>query len=416
MVFGLCSFLPGDECPAGESVVPDHGATGVREGRPENPMRRPRIGLDLHVVDGIYQGSRTHCLELFSRVIEITPECDFVLFLDEPSALVRFSESFSRANARIVRMPRASALKRLLWQLPHLARKEQLDLLHTQYIAPPLCSCRTAVTVHDILFESHPQYFGRFFVARSRLLVRHSVHKSTEIFTVSEFSRDQIASTYAVGLDRIHTIFNGVDQSRFFPGQEGSEVVREAGLDPGNYFLTVGRLEPRKNHAGLLRAWATLPDPRPQLAIAGERDFGYQEALQLRENLGLTADVKLLGKVPDELLPAYFRSAKAFMYCSWAEGFGMPILEAMASGVPVISSANTALREVCGDAALLVDPADIGAIGDAIGVVDSQADLRCRLIQRGLGRSRNYTWAQAAQTVREAYLDCFGMKCSKSTI
>ena len=386
----------------------DHGATGAKRNPPEGALRRPRIGLDLHVVDGIYQGSRTHCLELFSRVIEITPECDFVLFLDQPSTLLQFSASFSRANVRIVRLPHAPAIWRLLRQLPQLARKERLDLLHTQYIAPPSSPCPTAVTVHDILFESHPQYFGKLFRARSRLLVRHSVHRSAEVFTVSDFSRNQIAATYAVSLDRIHTIFNGVDQTRFFPGQQGSEMVRAAGLEPGNYFLTVGRLEPRKNHAGLLRAWATLPAPRPRLIIAGERHFGYDEALLLREKLGLTEEVTLLDRVSDELLPGIFSNAKAFVYCSWGEGFGMPVLEAMASGVPVISSANTALREVCGEAGLLVDPADIGAIRDAITAVDFQSDLRDRLIRRGLERIQSYTWMRAAETVRQVYLGYFG--------
>lgn len=387
----------------------DRGAVPKVDGA-SGSSRRPRIGVDLHVVDGIYQGSRTHCLELFSRVIEITLECDFVLFLDQPSTLLQFSSSFSQPNVRVVRMPHAPAAWRLVRQLPELARREQLDLLHTQYIAPPLSPCRTVVTVHDILFESHPQYFGKLFVARSRALVRRSTRRSAEVFSVSEYSRHQIAEIYKVSLDRIHTIFNGVNQDRFFPGEQGSDVVREAGLVPGEYFLTVGRLEPRKNHANLIRAWAALPTPRPQLVIAGAKHFGYDEALKLRESLALTTDVLFLERVSDQHLPAYFRHARAFAYCSWAEGFGMPIIEAMASGIPVISSATTALREVCGDAALLVDPADVDAIRDAILAVDSQHDLRDRLVRRGLERVRNYTWIGAAETVRDVYLDTLGIE------
>lgn len=370
------------------------------------PVPRPRIGIDLHVVDGLYQGSRTHCLELFSRVIQLTPECDFVLFLDQPSAIRQFSESFSLPNVRIVRMAHASPAKRLLVQLPQLTRREQIELLHTQYISPPLSRCQTVVTVHDILFESHPEYFDKLFVARSRFLVRRSVRKSAEIFTVSDFSKDQIASRYGISRDRIHTIFNGVDEKRFFPGIKGQEVIRIAGLIPGEYFLTVGRLEPRKNHAGLLKAWAALPCPRPQLAIVGQKHFGFDEALRLRQNLGLEADVMLFDDVPDEQLPAYFRHAKAFVYCSWAEGFGMPVLEAMASGIPVISSSNTALGEVCGDAALLVNPEDTLAIRDSILAVNDQNDLRTCLIERGLERIQKYTWTKAASIVRDVYLGC----------
>lgn len=379
---------------------------------PEDSPRRPRIGIDLHVVDGIYQGSRTHCLELFSRVVAATPECEFVLFLGQPSNLLEFSVNFSLPNVRIVSMPHAPAIWRLVRQLPHLARREQLDLLHTQYITPPFSGCRTAVTIHDLLFESHPQYFDKLFVARSRLLVRRAVRRSAEVFTVSEFSRNQIALTYGVSLDRIHTIFNGVDQARFFPGERGSEAIRKAGLSPGEYFLTVGRLEPRKNHANIIRAWARLPIPRPRLAIVGAKHFGYDEIFQLRHTIGVTDEVIFFNDISDEDLPSYFRNAKAFIYCSWAEGFGMPILEAMASGVPVISSANTALREVCGDAALLVDPADVSAIRDAIHSLDSQPDLRDDLIRRGLERIWHYTWIRAANSVRKVYLDCLGINSS----
>lgn len=366
---------------------------------------RPRIGIDLHVVDGLYQGSRTHCLELFSRVIQLTPECDFFLFLDQPSTIRQFSESFSLSNVRIVRMAHASPAKRLLIQLPQLARRAQIDLLHTQYIIPPLSRCQTAVTVHDVLFESHPEYFNKLFVTRSRLLVRRSVRRSTEIFTVSDFSKEQIANCYGISRDRIHTIFNGVDAKRFFPGAQGQEVISRTGLISGEYFLSVGRLEPRKNYAGLLKAWAAIPSPRPRLVIVGQRHFGYDEALRLRESLGLMADVLLLGDIPDEQLPVYFRHAKGFVYCSWAEGFGMPLLEAMASGVPVISSSTTALSEVCGDAAILVSPEDTLAIRNAVLAVNNESYLRARLIQLGLERIKNYTWTNAAKAVRKVYLE-----------
>jgi hypothetical protein len=181
-------------------------------------IRRPRIGLDLHVVDGIYQGSRTHCLELFSRVVAATPECDFIVLVADPQILLDFSGGFNSPNVMLVPMSRTPAAIRLLWQLPHLVRQHRMDLLHTQYIAPPFSPCATAVTVHDILFESHPEYFDKRFVLRSRLLVRHSVRKSVDIFTISDFSRRQISETFRISLDTIHTIHNGVDRMRFFPG------------------------------------------------------------------------------------------------------------------------------------------------------------------------------------------------------
>jgi glycosyltransferase involved in cell wall biosynthesis len=372
-------------------------------------IQRPRIGLDLHVVDGIYHGSRTHCLELFSRVVASTPECDFIVLAGDPQRLLDFSGSFNSPNVTLVAMRPVPAAARLLWQLPGLVRRHQMDLLHTQYIAPPLSPCATAVTVHDILFESHPEYFGRLFVLRSRLLVRHSVRKSVKVFTVSDYSRRQISETFRISLDTVHTIHNGVDGARFFPGSEGREIAENAGLEPGRYFLTVGRLEPRKNHANLLRAWASLGKPRPRLAIVGQRHFGYNEALDLIRTLRLEDDVVVLEGISDGLLPAIYRNAKAFIYCSWAEGFGMPVLEAMSSGIPVICSSVTALLEVCGDAALLVSPENINDISNAIRELDQKADVRHKLILRGMGRVADFNWENSADIVRKAYLEHFGL-------
>jgi len=377
-------------------------------------IRRPRIGLDLHVIDGIYQGSRTHCLELFSRVVAATPECDFIVLVADPQRLLDFSGRFNSPNVTLVAMPSAPAAIRLLWQLPHLVRQHRMDLLHTQYIAPPFSPCATAVTVHDILFESHPEYFDRLFVLRSRLLVRHSVRKSVDIFTGSDFSRRQISETFRISLDTVHTIRNGVDGARFFPGSEGRDVVENSGLEAGRYFLTVGRLEPRKNHANLLRAWARLGKPRPRLVIVGQRHFGYGEALDLIRALRLEGDVVVLEGISDGQLPAIYRNAKAFIYCSWAEGFGMPVLEAMASGIPVISSATTALSEICADAALLVSPGNIDEISNAIRELDQKVDVRQNLVLRGLGRVRDFDWKNSADIVRKVYLRYFRLAMNGS--
>jgi glycosyltransferase involved in cell wall biosynthesis len=342
-------------------------------------------------------------------VVAGTPECDFIVLAADPQRLLDFSGRFNSSNVTLVAMRSAPAAVRLLWQLPGLVRRHRMNLLHTQYIAPPFSPCATAVTVHDILFESHPEYFDRLFVLRSSLLVRHSVRKSVEVFTVSDFSRRQISETFRVNLDTVHTIHNGVDGERFFPGSEGREVAENAGLEPGRYFLTVGRLEPRKNHANLLRAWARLAEPRPRLAIVGQRHFGYNEALDLIRALRLEGDVAVLEGVSDGQLPAIYRNAKAFIYCSWAEGFGMPVLEAMASGIPVISSATTALPEICGDAALLVSPENIYEISDAIRELDQKADVRQKLILRGLGRVADFDWKKSAEIVRKVYLGHFGV-------
>jgi glycosyltransferase involved in cell wall biosynthesis len=245
--------------------------------------------------------------------------------------------------------------------------------------------------------------------------VPFSVRRSAAVFTVSDFSRRHICDTYSISAEKIHTIPDGVDSARFFPGNSGRDLVQALGLEAGGYYLTVGRLEPRKNHATLLRAWARLRVPRPPLVIVGQRHFLYREAFDLIRTLRLERDVVVLEQVSDEQLPAIYRNARGFVYCSWAEGFGMPLLEAMASGIPVVSSANTALSEVCADAALTVDASSPNEIANAVLALDRQPELRDSLIRRGLLRAKEFTWEKSAQIVRNVYLRHFGLApCRRS--
>jgi glycosyltransferase involved in cell wall biosynthesis len=366
-----------------------------------------RIGVDFHVVDGILQGSRTHVLELFSLVIRMSPDIQFVFFLDGTELLRKFYPVFSEVNVELVRMPYAHPVKRLCWQLPKLQRKYRLDILHTQYILPIPSFCSGIVTIHDILFETHPQFFSSMFFLRSTVLMRLSARRASHVFTVSDFSKQAISSRYHIPLNKISVIPNGVDNNRFFPGTKDQNIVERRGFPSKGYLLSVGRLEPRKNHVSLLRAYAQLKNKTFPLVIIGQPHFRFEEIFQLVHVLDLDDHVHILRDVKDKDLPAFYRHAKLFIYPSWAEGFGIPPLEAMASGVPVITSNSTSIPEVVGNAGVLVDPNDIAALAKAMDHLVSSPQFYIEIQQRGLKQAKKFQWSIAAEKVRRIYLNHF---------
>jgi len=242
---------------------------------------------------------------------------------------------------------------------------------------------------------------------RSRILVPYSIRRSDAALTVSDFSRREICGRYAIPATDVHTIPIGINPTRFFHRKEAIETVESLGLKTGAYFLTVGRQEPRKDHAALLRAWALLPRPRPQLVIVGQRHFNYGLAHELISNLQLERKVKILDQIPDTQLPAVYRGTRGFLYASLSEGFDVPFLEAMASGVSVISSANSALGEVGADADLWVYPKRPEKIACAVLILGRDLSLREAPIERGLSGAREFTWDASVYKVRSVYLSHF---------
>ena len=372
--------------------------------------RRPRIGVDFHTFDGFYQGSRSHLLGIYREAIRRAPEYDFVFFCAEPDKLREADPAFAMPNVHCVSMPHRGGLARLGWQLALLQRRHRIDLLHVQYRMPLVPWGACAVTIHDTLFETHPQFFDKGFLRMARFTGRRSVKKAALLMTVSEFSRREIARLYGVDPLRVTITGNGVNLTRFHPlsttgGDDwnGADLVRSLGATPGEYLIAVGRLEPRKNHLNLVRAYARMAEPRPQLLIVGQRDFEHDEAFAEVERLGLGKEITFLERVADAELPALVRHARVFVHPSFAEGFGMPVLEALASGVPVVTSNTTALVEVAAGAALAVAPDDPQAIADAIERLLHDATLRQRLGAQGLEVAARHRWDASAKHLLGAF-------------
>lgn len=357
------------------------------------------VGVDFHTWDGIFQGLRSHVLGIYKAAIRQAPDIRFVFFLHGVDTLRGEHPEFNAPNVELVKVPSLPGLLRLTVILPWLQRRHRLDVLHTQYRVPLLPLGRTACTMHDVLFETHPRFFKPGFVRQSKLTYRLAARTASSVLTVSEFSRQEICRLYGLAPHQVAVTYNGVDRQRFHPSPGGEDTVAALGLAPGRYILTVGRLEPRKNHVSLIRAWEQLGPGRLPLVIVGQRDFSFDGVIEAMASAETSQRIVLLESVSDEALPALLRHAALFAYPAFAEGFGMPVAEAMASGVPVVTSNSTSLPEVAGDGALLVDPHQVASIRDGMARVLGDDKLRQQLIQNALHRVRQFDWETSAQVL-----------------
>lgn len=360
-----------------------------------------RIGIDAHPVNGKPQGSRTYLLELI-RALSRTSANAIVVYSFRPEETSAVLPGARLEHRRI--FPESARL-RLPFVLPALALRDRLSVLHSQYLAPPFSFVPDVVTIHDILFETHPDLFKGAFSDRSVTLIRRSAKRARVVLTVSDFSRRALLERYGLPQDKVIVTPNAVDPDVFRPAAAEPAGFRERyGLD-GPYLLSVGRIEPRKNLPRLIRAFSRARERlggRVRLVIAGQADFRSREVFEEAERQP-EASVKFLGPVPDRDLPSLYNLAEALAYPSLAEGFGIPVLEALSCGTPVLASPRGALPEVGGDAVLWVEPEDEGAIADGIERILTDSGLRKRLRAAGPRRAAGFDWNETAKATLEAY-------------
>lgn len=275
----------------------------------------------------------------------------------------------------------------------------------------PLMVSRQVVTVHDAVPLDHPEWLNPRFAGWYRFLLPRLIPRVQRIITVSEFSKARILEHVRVDPKRIVVIPNGVD-SRFRPhnDQEHLHLIKRLGIPSRHYVLSLGSLEPRKNLGRLLKAWEQLCEEVPEdvwLVVAGAK--GKAQIFQDVSFEKLPPRVHFTGHVPDEYLPALYSAALVFVYVSVYEGFGIPPLEAMASGTPTLTGNQTALPEVVGDAGLTVDPFSVEAIAEALRKLIGDSALRQMLQQKGLERSLQFGWDGIAErtwtVLREAAVE-----------
>jgi len=260
-----------------------------------------------------------------------------------------------------------------------------------------------------LAFEHLPETFKRRSWMQLRLTVRATARRAAQIITVSDYSRNDIVATYGIAPERI-TVTPEAAPSRFARVTNGSELkrVRESLGIAKDYILSLCSIHPRKNLVRLIEAYTRLREKRPagefpQLVLAGKRAWLDRETIRAAERNSFDRDIVFTGYVSDRDLPALYSGAICFVYPSYFEGFGLPVLEAMQCGVPVIAGNRTSLPEVVGDAGVLVDPFNELELADAIAQVVDNPDQRARLSVKGLKRAKDFDWITTARLTLQVY-------------
>ncbi len=306
-------------------------------------------------------------------------------------------------------IPTPHELLRGLWEQTWVARDVRArrpDVYHSPNYGLPLAlPCPSVVTVHDLAFLDR-RFHHRRLGAYLRFATALSVRRATHVIAVSQYTRDRMLATYPVASDRVSVVYNGLDpRYETLPSARAVQRFLATIAQARPYVLFVGTIEPRKNLPRLVRAFELVAPKQPalDLLICGTWGWRYGAAREAIERSAFRDRIRVLGYLPSADLPLLYAGARVLVYPSLEEGFGFPPLEAMAMGTPVITSDTSALPEVVGDAGVLVDPTDVGAITAALlRLLDDEA-LADRLRQCGLERARRFTWDRATVETLAVY-------------
>ena len=369
------------------------------------------IAIDAHSVGAKLGGNETYATNLIEALAEIDQSNRYTLYVTKREAIERFANRWPNFSVKQT-LPH-TPLVRIPLTLTRELRQHPVDVLHVQYTAPPLAPCPVVATIHDLAFEHLPETFNRRSWMQLRFTVRRTARRAAQIITVSEYSRQDISKTYRIASQRI-LVTPEAAPARFSPVTNETELkkVRKTYGIERDYILSLCSIQPRKNLVRLIEAYSLLRQSRPevklpQLVLAGKRGWLESETITAAEQNVRGSDILFTGYVADQDLPALYSGALCFVYPSYFEGFGLPILEAMQCGAPVIAGNRTSIPELVADAGLLFDPFDTNALVEALKRILDDADYRAVLRARGLTRSGDFSWKATAQLTLKAYEKAF---------
>ena len=366
-----------------------------------------KIGIDAHAAEREGTGNCTYISNLLLALKEIDDKNEYILYATDKNHA--FYENFiGSRNFRIRQLPVRNPIFRIPLFLAWQTYKDSLDILHVQYNAPPIHKGKLVVTIHDLGFLHLPKTFSRGEALRLKILTKFTANKSDKIITGSNYSKNDIVNSYGIDEKKIMVIPYGVSQdfdlNKDF--QKTLGVLKKYNI-PEKYMLNVGRLNPRKNFTSLVRAFNRFKKRHPlphKLVIVGIEDYNTSQILRSIQEID-KGDILFTGFVAKEDLPYIYSQAEVFIYPSLFEGVGLPLLEAMKSGVPVVTSNTTSLQEIVKDAAVTLDPLDVEALSQAMWTLMSDNQLRENHIRKGLLRSLDFSLEMMAHRMVEIYED-----------
>ena len=365
-------------------------------------MHSLRIGVNaLYLIPGRVGGTEIYLRNLLRALGEIDRANEYYVFTNRETG----SKIAPRQlNFRVVEQAVYAAWRpaRIVWEqtlLPLAVAAREIDvLLNPGFTAPILCGCPQVTVFHDLQHKRHPEHFRWFDLPFWRFLLYWSAQVSQVLIAVSEATRVDLERFYRVPSEKVRVVPEGVEPEFF-------EIARRRHPQP--FLLSVSTLHPHKNFERLLRAFAEFRKARPEfrLVIAGLRGFDAENLELLRDHLGLTQTVEFTGWIPRNELYELYARAFAFLYPSKFEGFGLPVLEALAAGVPAACSLIEPLTSMAGDAALQFDPMDEAALLEAMIRIVSDNQLRIQLADAGPRRAATFSWNTTAQLTLDALRD-----------
>lgn len=363
-----------------------------------------KIGVDTSILEIDRAGAGVYTRELVKHLQYIDAGVSYEFF--SPGASGAKRGYFSRKVKNI--------LTDTLWmqfKLPRELKRRGIDLLHcTAFRAPLKRGFPLVVTFYDLHILKSPLDYNPWLRYYCKFMLPKIAKRADKIITISEFSKNDIINTFSISPEKVAVTYCGIDNRfRLIPGAS----LKNNGLDKygikEKFILYVGALQPRKNIPLLLKAYSKLLKERffdYQLVLVSATGWRNKDIFSLVNDLGLKDDIKILGYVPDDDLPLIYNLAQFLVYPSFFEGFGLPILEAMACGCPVICSSATSLPEIAGDCAVMFDPFSQIQLENAMRKMTTENNMRVEMSGKGIGRAADFSWEKCARLTLEVYKEC----------